>query len=567
MGKKQTYLEIEKFKNRIIDSTLLVGALLGIVAFVFAYYPIDFNNLSANFIIDCCSFLLLFLMYSLRRRVHIEVKAGVVLVVLLAFALVDAVYVGLFGFTSIILTIIPFYSFLVFGVRKTIVVYLVSILSYLGIGLLHVNGVLVTDLDTYILQTNLGSWVENTLLITVVSTVTVMFTRRYNLELNNLIGDLEKKNDDLLEREHSLEIEKAFNNGVIDSMPGIFNLYKKSEDGFKLVRWNRNTLKYSGLSDEELMDQDPLFIIHPDYRPKIQKVVENLGRGQLDGGSARSYHTTDETMNEWFYFSGYPARLGDDEYFLGTGIEISEQIELERLFKEEKLLSNRILDIIPGVFYLCEKTADGFKLIRWNKNLEKETGYAAEELMDFRPIKLFPIEYHRQIDRVFIELKEKGYAVMEAPMQRKHEIGDFWYFVNKLFKTHEKEYLIGVGFDISDRKVMERELEHRNLNLKDMLQDMQSRNQKLAEYAFINSHLLRAPLARILGLAEMVSKEVILSEHQELIESFKTSAEELDAIVSKINEILDQRTDLNRQDIIEALEQHTRKDRSDATSE
>jgi hypothetical protein len=60
-------------------------------------------------------------------------------------------------------------------------------------------------------------------------------------------------------------------------------------------------------------------------------------------------------------------------------------------------------------------------------------------------------------------------------------------------------------------------------------------------------------LARILGLAELVSKEVILSEHGELLENFITSAKELDAIVLTINEVLDNRKDLNRKDIIDAL--------------
>ena len=554
MGKRQTYLEIENFKNRIIDSTLLIGTIVGMVTWFVTHFPFMVETKAFNFYTDFLSFVILLSVYAGRRRLSIQIKSSAVLVVLLGFILTDAIVNGMYALNRVIIVVIPFYSLLVYKTRTTVVIYSFSILSYLFVGYFHVNGYLGPNLVYVEKFVSWIGWIESALIMSVVAIVIVIFTRRYHLELNQLIADLENKNEDLKKRESSLELEKAFNNKVIDSMPGIFNLFKKGEDGFKLMRWNTNTLRYSGLTEEELVEQDPLYIIHPEYRSKIQKVVENLSKGQFDGGSAKSWHAHDESISEWFYFSGFPTELDGEQYFLGTGIEISEQIQLEKLFKEEKVFSDRILDIIPGVFYLCEKISRGYKLVRWNKNLEKETGYAAEELTDFRPMKLFPPEYHSQMQSTFDELQDKGYAVIEAPIQKKYDTGDYWYFVNKKFKTHDKEYLIGVGFDIADRKVMERELEHRNLNLKDMLNDMQSRNQKLAEYAFINSHLLRAPLARILGLAEMVSKEVVLSEHQELIESFKTSAEELDAIVSKINEILDQRKDLNREEIVKVIE-------------
>jgi light-regulated signal transduction histidine kinase (bacteriophytochrome) len=49
--------------------------------------------------------------------------------------------------------------------------------------------------------------------------------------------------------------------------------------------------------------------------------------------------------------------------------------------------------------------------------------------------------------------------------------------------------------------------------------ELEVQNEKLTEYDFINSHLLRAPLARILGLADLLCLENTSVSDRELIES------------------------------------------------
>lgn len=77
-------------------------------------------------------------------------------------------------------------------------------------------------------------------------------------------------------------------------------------------------------------------------------------------------------------------------------------------------------------------------------------------------------------------------------------------------------------------------------------EELERQNEKLAEYAFINSHVLRGPLSRMLGLIHLM--EMTDKKDLQLIDYLKKSGEELDAVVKKINTTLAERADLVRKD-------------------
>lgn len=67
-------------------------------------------------------------------------------------------------------------------------------------------------------------------------------------------------------------------------------------------------------------------------------------------------------------------------------------------------------------------------------------------------------------------------------------------------------------------------------------QQIQSQNEKLKRIAWMQSHELRAPLSRLLSIAELMSDEGNLSEEQlGLLNHIKISAQEVDSIIRRIN--------------------------------
>lgn len=85
------------------------------------------------------------------------------------------------------------------------------------------------------------------------------------------------------------------------------------------------------------------------------------------------------------------------------------------------------------------------------------------------------------------------------------------------------------------------EVERINESLEQRVQkrteELVEKNRQLAEYAFINSHLLRGPLCRILGLVNLFNYTSTRAE-EELIERLRLSSQELDDVVNKINKVI-----------------------------
>ncbi len=68
--------------------------------------------------------------------------------------------------------------------------------------------------------------------------------------------------------------------------------------------------------------------------------------------------------------------------------------------------------------------------------------------------------------------------------------------------------------------------------------ELEKKNKALEEYAFINAHKLRSPVASILGLINLLNKMPVSEENQSVLEHLKSSAEKLDEIVSSITKAI-----------------------------
>lgn len=99
----------------------------------------------------------------------------------------------------------------------------------------------------------------------------------------------------------------------------------------------------------------------------------------------------------------------------------------------------------------------------------------------------------------------------------------------------------------------QRELQN---ELKKHIFQLEKKNKQLTEYAFLNSHLLRAPLAKILGFIQLCKDEHKSSEQEEIMEKLKDSCEEFDKTVNLIGKVVASSTEDHVD--LQALEQEIR---------
>lgn len=109
---------------------------------------------------------------------------------------------------------------------------------------------------------------------------------------------------------------------------------------------------------------------------------------------------------------------------------------------------------------------------------------------------------------------------------------------NRLLKKKSDE-LEKVNFEISLQKeeieILNDALEN---HLSETTKDLLTKNEKLVEYAYYNSHETRAPLARLLGLIQIIDFADSEEEKSFILEKIKENSIELDYIINKMNHIL-----------------------------
>lgn len=101
-----------------------------------------------------------------------------------------------------------------------------------------------------------------------------------------------------------------------------------------------------------------------------------------------------------------------------------------------------------------------------------------------------------------------------------------------------------IASQASELEKVNSEMQHMNDSLEVLVRErtkkIEDQNKKLRDYAFSNSHEVRAPLSNLLGLINVTKLEGLSPEEQEeIIEKIYISALDLDSVITKVNKILE----------------------------
>lgn len=119
--------------------------------------------------------------------------------------------------------------------------------------------------------------------------------------------------------------------------------------------------------------------------------------------------------------------------------------------------------------------------------------------------------------------------------------------------------IVSLAFRTAQRLDYEHRIERQNAEIaninegleervKQRTEELEIQNKRLIEYTFINSHLLRGPLSRILGLINLMEHDQTMKQ-SEMLKLLRKSGEELDEVVGKISDVLNDGNTFTRKDI------------------
>ncbi|WP_138485296.1 PAS domain S-box protein [Dyadobacter bucti] len=212
----------------------------------------------------------------------------------------------------------------------------------------------------------------------------------------------------------------------------------------------------------------------------------------------------------------------------------ANDITKEKQAEEEVLKAleekNIILESIGDAFYTIDRD---WIVTYWNKEAEAVLRCRKEHILGKNLWDVFPdatgSPFHTSYQKAFEQNTTQHFEVF-------YKRDNTWLEVT----AYPSASGLSVYFrDITQRKHSESQLKELNSNLQKYTDELIASNKGLEQFSYIVSHNLRAPVANIIGLAELVNQDLYpLEVKEQFLEELSVNVKRLDDVVSDLNMIL-----------------------------
>jgi len=258
-----------------------------------------------------------------------------------------------------------------------------------------------------------------------------------------------------------VEAEARFRTLAEKSMVGVY--ISKSE---RFIYVNPRFAEIFGYEPDELIGTDESaidMIISEDHRHIVRGNVQARYRGDIENAHYEVKGKRKDGTTNWIEFFGSRVMVGGEAAIIGTMLDITERKEAEDLITKEKMLSDTIINSLPGIFYLITEKG---KQVRWNANLETLTGYSDGEIEHLTTYDLIASEDHEKVKKTIEKVFEEGYAAIEASLIAKDGAKTPMLLTGTPILYEGGRCLLGMGIDISSRIKAEEELKEAEIKFR-----------------------------------------------------------------------------------------------------
>lgn len=229
---------------------------------------------------------------------------------------------------------------------------------------------------------------------------------------------------------------------------------------------------------------------------------------------------------------------------------LEELSTTQELLAEKEAESRSIVEALREHFHITEFDTEGNIL------------YANQKVFDMTRSNPIALNRFQQMDPAMRDSRIKewnkivdgasssGESLYEVKGHQFWVMSTYAPIQNRLGKVSK---ILSVAHEITETKKREAEISEVNEKLSKALDEikkmnnlleervhertiaLEEKNKYLAEYAFINSHLLRGPLCRLLGLIQLLNYTDVSKADAELLRYLRMAGEEIDSVVERIN--------------------------------
>ena len=279
-----------------------------------------------------------------------------------------------------------------------------------------------------------------------------------------------------------------------------------------------------GADPEKLIGSTAFKYIHKEDRPNIEDKIKFIGKVKSYQLPSYRYRSG---QGEWRWLETIISDLRDDPAVNGL-VATSRDITSFKIQEKELRESLERYDIV------AKATSD----LITDYNIENDTfqfsnaiydifGYSPEELGTSRKWweeRLHPEDYER-VTKEAKEVFSNQKKLLNIEYRFKCADGNYKYILDRSYVISDAEgkpsRIIGSVQDITERRKY--------------INAIERSNERLREIAWTQSHVVRAPLARIMGLIDLLKNQRNnLDNIEEIIDNILNSSEELDKVIRKI---------------------------------
>jgi PAS domain S-box-containing protein len=245
-----------------------------------------------------------------------------------------------------------------------------------------------------------------------------------------------------------------------DNYRSIFNsvndaIFVNDIETAKILQINEKASEMFGYTKEELLKLTIRDISSGEH-PYTQEEAQRLARKTAEEGPQLFEWIVKQKNGQlfWAEISLRVAVIEGENRVLAILRDISDRKEAEQALLAEKLLSEDYINSMPGLFYVFDEQ----RLVRWNKEWEKVTGYSAEELNMKYGFDFLDVGDRKHIEDKILQVFRDGTGDVEAKLVTKDGRRIPYYFSGLRREFNGKFLLIGLGIDITERKQAEEKL-------------------------------------------------------------------------------------------------------------
>jgi PAS domain S-box-containing protein len=295
--------------------------------------------------------------------------------------------------------------------------------------------------------------------------------------------------------EDSLLKETNFVNAILDSVPGLIYMYDKNG---RLVRWNKKHEELSGYSSEELSgmtladwykgDPETLNMI-------LSRVQDAYMYGRAD---AEALLRNKDGSRVLYYLTAVPLTIGEEQYIVGAGIDISERKKRENALEKSEAEFRSLFEASPA----GAVTVVNRRFEKVSRRFLAMTGYEESEIAGKSTEMIYPDnEMFLYVgSNLYQTIRDKGIGFSEAVIRRKDgSLIDVSIHANVIDDKNPDGNLSCIIEDITERKEKERELERSEAEFRSLFRAIPSGSAMIVDRVFKK---VSSQFTRILGYSE-----------------------------------------------------------------